>query len=202
MIRSLAAAAFATLALAFATPAAAQDAAATKLYDLGYPTDPQLAVQRWRSDNRLAGTGPLTDEERITLLAQASPEFVAAVVGNPFTGMGLALRHSKRDEAEREAIRSCKAQGGGPGCVSPIVLRAEQCAVISGYTIKVDRRPMYRVTTAISTDISLAGERSMEGCQTGASHPQMCRLLVKLCGDGRAFEIEGADKTADATALR
>ena len=201
MFRSIAAAALAALILLPANASAAEPSpldkdAARKLYELGYPSDNVLAVQRWRSDNRLSSSGALTDAERQTLMAQASPEFVAAMTGNPFTGMGLALRHTRREEAEKEAVRLCKAQGGGSGCVAPMVVRAESCVVLVGYTVKIDRRPHHRVTTAISTDIMLAEERGLEACQTGASHPQMCRVITKFCGDGSHFQIEGADKTS------
>ncbi len=174
-----------------AEPAALDKDAARKLYELGYPTDNTLAVQRWRSDNRLSASGAMTAAERQTLMAQAAPELVTAMTGNPFTGMGLALRHTRREDAEKEAIRFCKAQGGGSGCVAPMIVRAEQCVVLVGYSAKIDRRPHHRVTTAISTDVKLATERGIEACQTGASHPQLCRVLVKFCGDGSHFEIEG-----------
>lgn len=208
MYRAIAAAALAALTTLGAHAAQAQERAAlapevaAKFYELGYPADAQLAVSRWRADNRLAGTGELSDGERAMLLAQPKPAFVAAMVGNPFTGMGIAVRHDNRADAERDAIKSCRAQGGGSSCNTPVVLRAEQCAVLIGYTVKIDRRPHHRVSTAISTDVRLATERGQEACQMGASHPQMCRVLVKFCGDGSQFEIDGQDKTASAATAR
>jgi hypothetical protein len=189
------------------TPAAAQQTAmapdaARKLYELGYPADTNVAVQRWRTDTHRIGDGQLTEEEKAALTTQAAPESFSAMTGNPFTGMGLALRHQKREDAEREAVRLCKAEGGGSACTSPLTVRAGLCVVLVGYTVDIDRRPHHRVSVAISSDVKLAQDRGLDGCQTGATHPQLCRSLVTFCGDGSEFKIHDEDKSAEVSAAR
>ncbi len=180
---------FGTTAAAAADVQPLQPAVAKKLYELGYPADAGLAVQRWRSDNGRRETGPLMEAETAALLAQPQPEFLAAMVGNPFTGMGLALRHQTREAAEREAIKLCKANGGGSSCVGPTVLRAEQCVAIVGYSVTVERRPTHRTSIAVSTDATRSMNAAREGCPIGASHPGLCRPLLRFCGDGRELEV-------------
>jgi hypothetical protein len=174
---------------AFASKVEASEAAARKLHALGYPADMALAVQRWRSDTGRRETGELTTDETSALMAQPMPEFIGAMVGNPFTGMGLAMRHKSRDDAEREATRLCKANGGGSTCVSPMVVRADQCVVIVGYSVTVDRRPTYRTSVAVSTDLKASLDAATEACPQGASHPELCRPLLSYCGDGRDFKV-------------
>lgn len=194
----------ATIALTGPTHAAdgsGLDAASEKkLYDLGYPADPVIAVKRWRADTNRIGTGPLAADETSALQAHALPEFYGAMAGNPFLGMGLALRHKTRPEAEREAAQLCRQQGGGSACGVPVVIRADHCVFIAGYDITLDRRPTYRTSVAVSADIKLSRDRAIEACQTGASHPERCRPLVSFCGDGRAYE--SFDKGEAATASR
>ncbi len=204
MFRAIAIAALAAFAFTI-SPATAQQGGAPdvtrKLYELGYPADQNLAIQRWRGDTRRTGDGPLSPDETSALMAQTPPEFFSAMTGNPFTGMGLALRHEKRDEAEREAVRLCKAEGGGSTCTSPLVIRAGLCVVVVGYTVKIDRRPHHRVSVAISSDMKLARERGQEGCQTGATHPQLCKTLITYCGDGSQFDLRDDEGTAEAQAV-
>ena len=172
-----------------------------KLHDLGYPANPTIAIQRWRADTDRRGQGPLTPEETAALIAHPLPEFFAAMAGNPFTGMGLAVRHTTRDEAEREAVRLCKAQGGGATCANPLVTRAEHCVAILGFNVTINRRPTYRTSVAVSPDMKLSLDRGMEGCQNGATHPHLCAPLVTYCGDGRSlemFDAKPAAETADA----
>ena len=204
----------AALALAIASQASAQQSAAQlsagvdpavskKLHDLGYPADLQSAVQRWRSDNGGTGAGPLRAEEAAAILAQPQPEFMGAMVGNPFTGMGVAMRHATRAEAEAEAIDICKHEGGGDACVNPTVVRAEQCAVVVGYNVTIDRRPTYRLSVAISTDSQRALDHAKEACRNGATHPGQCQPLLRFCGDGREVTMfkdapQPASKTAAA----
>jgi len=164
-------------------------AAARKLHASGYPTDFKLAVQRWRTENGRRETGDLTPTEATALAAQPDPEFLAAMVGNPFTGLGLAMRHKTREDAEREAIKLCKANGGGSECVNPMVVRAEQCVGIVGYSTTIDRRPTYRTSVAVSKDIDASLNAAKEACPVGASHPQMCRPLLTFCGNGEAFKV-------------
>jgi hypothetical protein len=186
-------------AAAAADPATDQ-AVVKKLYDLGYPTDEKVAIQRWRADTDRLGTGPLSDEEKTALLAHPMPEFFAAMAGNPFTGMGLAVRHKTREDAERDAEQLCRKQGGGATCVAPMVTRTEHCVVIVGYTATINRRPTYRTSVAVSPDIDLSHQRAMEGCQSGASHPKMCRPLVSYCGDGRSLKMYDDEPTTEAAA--
>lgn len=183
---------------ASAEPSAALPAVTRRLHDLGYPADPALAVQRWRTDNRRTETGPLSEAETAALLAQPLPEFMGAMVGNPFTGMGLAMRHSTRDQAEREAIRLCKVNGGGTACVSPLAVRAEQCVAIVGYAVAIDRRPTYRTSVAISGDAQLSMNAAKEACPAGASHPAMCSPVLSFCGDGRDFKVFDGREPAPA----
>lgn len=193
---------------AFADPAA-DPAVAKKLYDLGYPTDHKVAIQRWRADTDRRSTGPLSADETAALLAHPMPEFFAAMVGNPFTGLGVAMRHKSREAAEREAIKLCKAQGGGSTCTAPLITRAEHCVVVIGYNVTIDRRPTYRTSVAVSPNTELSTSRGMEGCQVGATHPHLCKPLLSYCGDGRSFqvfdgrkppEIAVDDKPAETTA--
>lgn len=178
-------------ASAFAAGVAADEAALAfrKLHALGYPADTTLAVQRWRTDNGRRETGELTPAEATALAAQPDPEFLAAMVGNPFTGLGLAMRHKTREDAEREAIKLCKANGGGGECVNPMVVRAEQCVGIVGYSTTIDRRPTYRTSVAVSQDIDASLNAAKEACPVGATHPQMCRPLLSFCGNGEAFKV-------------
>ena len=179
-------------------PALVSDPAVMKkLHELGYPADAQAAIQRWRTDNGRTATGPLGVDEAAALLAQRQPEFMAAIAGNPFTGMGVAMRHETRAAAEREAIEICKDEGGGAACVGPAVVRAEQCVVIVGYSVTIDRRPTYRVSVAISTDSSRAMEHAKEACQNGATHPAQCRPLLRFCGDGREVTLFDGKGEAD-----
>ena len=137
----------AALAVAATTPCfaqALQPDVLRKLHDLGYPSDTTIAIQRWRADNGRRETGPLGAEETAALIAQPLPEFFAAMVGNPFTGMGLALRHKTRAEAEQEALKLCRAQGGGATCANPQVVRADQCVAAVGYSVTIDRRSSRR----------------------------------------------------------
>lgn len=164
-------------------------AAIKKLHDLGYPADLSLAIQRWRTDTGRQETGPLNEAESAELLAQPLSEFMAAMVGSPFTGMGLAMRHQTRQDAEREAIRLCKANGGGSACSRPLAVRAEQCVAIVGYTVTIDRRPTYRTSVAISTAANASMNAAKEACPIGASHPELCRPLLSFCGDGREFHV-------------
>lgn len=189
--------------LAVAAPAMANDpsteqAVTKKLYDLGYPADRKVALQRWRADTDRRSTGPLSDDETAALLAHPMPEFFAAMVGNPFSGLGLAIRHKTRDEAERDAIRLCKLNGGGATCTAPLVTRSEHCVAVIGYNVTINRRPTYRVSVAVSPEIKLSLDRGMEGCQTGATHPKSCRLLLSYCGDGRELQINDGEQTAEA----
>lgn len=192
------------IALAIASPASAQqlagaDPAVTKkLHALGYPADLQSAVQRWRSDNSRTGSGPLRADEAAALLGQPQPEFMGAMVGNPFTGMGVSMRHATREEAEREAIEICKDEGGGEACVNPTVVRAEQCAVVVGYNVTIDRRPTYRVSVAISTDSQRALDHAREACKNGATHPGRCQLLLRFCGDGREVTMFNESREPDS----
>jgi hypothetical protein len=183
---------------AIATDALVQSGVAKKLYDLGYPADTEIAIQRWRSENRRTETGPLTEPETSALLAQPLPEFLAAMVGNPFIGMGLALRHKTREDAEREAIRHCKAKGGGTFCAIPLVIRAEQCVALAGYKVTIARRPTFRTSLAISTDAKRSMNAAKEACPLGASHPSMCKPLLSFCGDGRDLRVFDGETTADA----
>ncbi len=164
-------------------------AAFRKLHALGYPADSTLAVQRWRTENGRRETGALTSGEMTALAAQPNPEFISAMVGNPFTGLGLAMRHKTREDAESEAIKLCKANGGGAECVNPMVVRAEQCVGIVGYNVTIDRRPTYRTSVAVSTDAEASLNAAKEACPVGATHPSMCRPLVSFCGNGEAFKV-------------
>jgi hypothetical protein len=184
-----------------ATDALVQSGVAKKLYELGYPADTGIAVQKWRSENRSAATGPLTDAETSALLAQPLPEFLGAVVGNPFIGMGLALRHKTRQEAEREAIQHCKAKGGGTFCATPLVVRAEQCVAVAGYMVTIERRPTYRTSVAISSDAQRSMNAAKEACPLGASHPSLCKPLVSFCGDGRDLHLFDGDTASEALPL-
>lgn len=186
----------AIIALSGATPLFAAESepndkavAFRKLHALGYPADTTLAVQRWRTENGRRETGELTTAEATALAAQPHPEFIAAMVGNPFTGLGLAMRHKTREDAEREAIKLCKANGGGSECVHPMVVRAEQCVGIVGYNVTIDRRPTYRTSVAVSTDVEASLNAAKEACPVGASHPAMCRRLLSFCGNGEAFKV-------------
>lgn len=170
-------------------PVTPEQAVERKLYDLGYPSDQSVAIQRWRSDTGRRATGPLSPEETAALLNHRDPEFLAAMVGNPFTGLGVAVRHKSRADAEQEAIKLCRQQGGGSACVNPLVVRAEHCVAVVGYNVTIERRPTYRTSVAVSTDAKLAMERAVEGCQTGATHPGMCKPLLKFCGDGRDMQV-------------
>lgn len=190
---------------ALAKNASIQPAVAKKLHELGYPADTEIAVQKWRTDNGSAQSGPLTDTETSALLAQPLPEFLAAMVGNPFTGMGLAMRHKTRADAEREAIGLCKSNGGGTACTNPLVVRAEQCVAVTGYTVTIDRRPHYRTSVAVSTDMKLSMNAAKEACPVGATHPELCRPLLSFCGDGRelhVFDGTEAGEAAGQTAMR
>jgi hypothetical protein len=160
-----------------------------KLYALGYPADTSLAIQRWRAENGRRETGELTPGEATAIGAQPNPEFLAAMAGNPFTGLGLAMRHTTREDAEREAIKLCKANGGGGECVNPMVVRAEQCVGIVGYSTTIDRRPTYRTSVAVSKDIDASLNAAKEACPVGASHPALCRPLLSFCGNGEAFKV-------------
>jgi hypothetical protein len=186
-----------------ATAQANEAAVVRKLYDLGYPTDQAFAVQRWRADTRRTATGPLTAEERAALLAQPDPEHLAAMVGNPFTGMGLAVKHKLRAEAEQEAIRLCKAQGGGSSCTRPLVTRADQCVAIVGYQVTINRRPHYRTSVAVSGDVTRSLAAANDACPAGASHPELCRPLLTYCGDGRDLQLfedgKPVERSAEAT---
>ena len=194
----------AVIAVVSAAPVMAAEMAAVtpavlkKLSDLGYPSDPQIAIQRWRADARRSESGALGAEESEALMAQPLPEFLAAMAGNPFTGLGLALRHKTREEAEVEAVKICKVQGGGATCANPMVVRADQCVAVVGYNVMIERRPTYRTSVAVSTDGKLSMDRANEGCQTGASHPALCRPLLSYCGDGREFQVFDDSKSADA----
>ena len=183
---------------AIANEPSTEQAVARKLHDLGYPADQKVALQRWRADTDRRGTGLLTAEETAALLAHPMPEFFAAMTGNPFTGLGLAMRHKTRGDAEREAIRLCKLEGGGATCVAPMVTRSEHCVVVAGYEVTIDRRPTYRISVAVSPDIKLSHDRAMEGCQSGASHPKQCRPLVSYCGDGGELHIYDGEQTTSA----
>lgn len=191
-------------ALAGVSPAVAEQAVdpavVKKLYDLGYPADNKVAIQRWRADTDRRGTGPLSEDEKTALLAHPLPEFFAAMVGNPFTGLGVALRHKSREEAEREAIRLCKEKGGGSGCAGPVVTRSEHCVVIVGYNVTINRRPTYRTSVAVSPDANLSMTRAQEGCQTGATHPQLCKPLISYCGDGRSLQVFDGSQKPDTAA--
>lgn len=190
---------------AHATDALVQPGVAKKLHELGYPADTDIAVQKWRTEHGRPETGPLTDAEISSLLAQPLPEFLGAMVGNPFTGMGLALRHKNRADAEREAITLCKANGGGTSCASPLVVRGEQCVAVTGYTVTIDRRPTYRTSVAVSTDARLSMNAAKEACPIGASHPALCQPLLSFCGDGRelrVFDDEAAAEASSRTASR
>ncbi len=182
-----------------ATDALVQPAVAKQLYELGYPADTEIAVQKWRTDNRRSETGPLTDTETSALLGQPLPEFLGAMVGNPFTGMGLAMRHSTRAGAEREAISLCKANGGGASCASPLVVRGEQCVAVTGYTVTIDRRPTYRTSVAVSTDAKLSMNAAKEACPIGASHPALCQPVLSFCGDGREFRVFDGEPQAETS---
>lgn len=195
-------AAFVAIAPHAAAEATAPDqAVARKLHDLGYPSDHAIAVQRWRTDTGRRASGPLTAEETAALLDHQTPEFMAAMVGNPFTGLGLALRHKTRAEAELDAVKLCRQQGGGATCVNPLVLRGEHCVAVVGYSVVLERRPTHRTSVAVSTDARLAMERAVEGCQTGATHPGLCKPLLKFCGDGRDVNLfDGREAPASAAA--
>lgn len=193
------------LALAGAQGAIAADAqgkleAFRKLHALGYPSDNSLAIQRWRSDNRREEKGDLTENEIAALVAQSLPESLGAMTGNPFTGMGLAMGHKTREEAEREAIALCKANGGDATCANPLVVRAEQCVAMVGYSVTVARRPTYRTSVGVSTDLQRALNGAKEGCTMGASHPALCRPLLTYCGDGREFKIFETNSAAVGSA--
>lgn len=172
--------------------------AAKKLHDLGFPADPVIALQRWRAETGRTEMGSITEAEVDALLAQPDPEFMGAMVGNPFTGMGLALRHKTRADAEREATRLCRANGGGADCSNPQAVRDDQCVAIVGYSVVIDRRPTHRTSVAVSTDLQRSMQAAREACPAGASHPSLCRPLVNFCGDGRALEIFEENKAASA----
>jgi len=174
-------------------------AAIKKLHDLAYPADTRFAIQRWRADSGRTGDGPLKPDETAALMAQPLPEFIGAMVGNPFTGMGIAVKHPTREAAEREAIKLCRENGGGSTCTRPIALRGDQCVAIVGYETTIDRRPTYRTSVAIGVEMERSMNAAKEACPAGATHPELCRPLVTFCGDGKHLKLFDGSQSSGET---
>jgi hypothetical protein len=159
-----------------------EEAAYARLFELGYPADRALAVRRWRADTGRKGIDGLTVEEVAAVLSQPMPEFFAAFAGNPFQGLGIAVRHKTRSAAEAQAVELCRQQKGGAACREFHVIPGGQCMFASGYHLPAgDRRPS-RASFAIALEIEFARQKSFEMCSRGAL--ATCRPILSFCADG------------------
>jgi hypothetical protein len=174
---------------------AEERAAYARLYVLGYPADEQLAVRRWRGDTGRRGSGPLSGEEVAAVLAQPEPPHYAAFAGNPFQGMGIAVRHKTRAEAEAQAVGLCRREGGTEKLCSTVhVIPGGQCMGVAGYKLRSkDSRPS-RGTYVVAPSIDIARTKSIELChrQSGPAMAGLCKQILSFCADGSEMVRPGA----------
>ena len=167
-------------------------AATARLHALGYPADTRIAIQRWRTDTGRTGAGPLTPEESAAVLAHPMPQFFAAFAGNPFQGMGIAVRHKTPGEAEAQARTLCRRQGGGAACGIAQVIPGGQCMFVSGYVGHGERRPS-RGSWIVAPSMELARSTSLAHCRKGAGPAlaDRCAPLASFCADGSQMDRTG-----------
>jgi hypothetical protein len=171
-----------------------QRAAGQRLYALGYPADESLAVARWRADAGSRSIGPLTPEEAAVVLEQPDPPHFAAFAGNPFQGMGIAVRHKTRADAEAHAVALCRRQGGGSACAAVNVVPGGKCVAVHGYLAGPGVRRGSRGSYVVAPTMEIARVRSLEHCRTGAgpSAARLCKPMLAFCADGTRMERLGA----------
>jgi len=175
-----------------------------RLYQLGYPADAALAVQRWRNDSGSDGTGRLSEDEMLAILEQPEPSFYAAFSGNPFRGMGIAVRHPTREEAEKQALTLCRRQGGGRACADVQVIPGGQCMFVAGYSLRPrDRRPS-RGSYIIAPSLEIARDKALDNCRSdaGPSMASQCKPMLSFCADGSHLERFGPINAAGPSGRR
>lgn len=149
------------------------------------------AIAQWRGDNRRTANGPLSPEETAALLAQPVPEFFAVVAGNPYQGMGLAMRHKTRTDAEAEAVNLCVRSGGDRTkiCARLHVASGANCMFMYAYKIDNRRERTIRTSLAMNTDLAVARAQAHDGCGNGSPHAAKCEPVISFCADGSKLQL-------------